>query len=329
MPGALKKTAGGEHLIYVIAGQDQTVVNARSSELLDELIAPAQRATGVFSPQADSIQASEVLDELRTAPFLTDKRVVILKQADDFVSKNRELLEKYFAHPCPTGRLILTVKSWDARTKLAKKLPQAGTLISLVPPKRWEIPKYLTKYAVATCGKNIRSDAAELVIELTGDELPRLYNEVDKLAIFVDSRRDINRQDVELLLGNNRLFNAFAVIDAVIQSDAASAVSKLRAMFEADKSTEFTVVGAFAYHLRRMFRAKAMLEKGAALGEIVKKLNIWSNKEQFFAQLRQISLKQIGLILKRLAEIDFEIKTGQSKVTVAMEQFVLKLCSEK
>jgi DNA polymerase III subunit delta len=326
MPGASKKSADKEHLIYVIAGQDQTLVNARCSELLDKLIPPAQRATGVFDPQADSVVASEVLDELRTAPFLTDKRVVVLKQADEFVSKNRELLEKYFDNPCPTGRLVLTVKSWDARTKLAKKLPQAGELISLVPPKRWELPKYLTKYA-ANCGKNIHPDAAELIIELTGDELPRLYNEVDKLALFVDSRRDINRQDVELLLGNNRMFNAFAVIDAVIQSDAASAVSRLRAMFETDRTTEFTVVGAFAYHLRRMFRAKALLEKGVALGDIEKKLNIWSNKEQFFAQLRRMSLKQLGFILKRLAEIDFEIKTGRSKVAVAMERFVLDLCS--
>jgi DNA polymerase III subunit delta len=327
MPGESKKTEDKEHLIYVIAGQDESLVNARCSRLLDEIIEPAQRATGLFCPQDDSVEASELLDELRTAPFLTGKRVVLLKQADAFISRNRELLEKYFDNPCPTGRLVMSVKNWDTRTKLAKKLPAVGELISLVPPKRWEIPKYLTKYAAQTCNKVIHADAAELIIELTGDELPRLYNEIDKLALFVDSRKDINRQDVELLLGNNRMFNAFAVIDAVIACDAALAVSRLRAMFETDKSTEFTVIGAFAYHLRRMFKAKAMLDKGIGQGEVEKKLYIWNNKEQFFSQLKQTSLKRIGLYIRQLAQTDYEIKTGRSKVSIAMEQLVLKLCN--
>ncbi|MHC4462312.1 MAG: hypothetical protein ACYS30_12905 [Planctomycetota bacterium] len=117
------KTKKKHELIYVIAGKEASLVNARCQELLEKLLEPSQRATGLFNAEAAAVSASEVLDELRTAPFLTERRVVAVKGADDFVSENRQLLEKYFDNPCPTGILVLTVTNWAARTKLAKKSP--------------------------------------------------------------------------------------------------------------------------------------------------------------------------------------------------------------
>jgi len=315
-------------LIYVIAGKEESLVGAQCRELLDGLLEPSQRATGLLDAEGDSVSASDVLDELRTAPFLTDKRVVLLRGADDFVSRNRPLLEKYFDQPCPTGRLILTVRTWDARTRLAKKLPEVGTLISVTEPKRWELPQRLMGYAHDAYDKRLSREAAELLVELTGDELTRLYSEIDKLALFANAEEVITAKHIESLVGHNRLFNAFAVIDAMIAGDVGAAVERLRGMFADDKSAEYTVVGAFAYHFRRLFSAKALLEKGVGRGAIEKKLRIWGNKDGFFAQLRQMSLKQIGTSLQHLAEIDYEIKTGRTKAPVAMEQLVLKLSTE-
>ncbi len=316
-----------DELIYVIAGKEDSLVNAHCRELLDELLEPSQRATGLFDAEAASVSVSEVLDELRTVPFLTAKRVVLIKRAGDFISQNRELLEKYFDKPCPTGRLILTVSSWDSRTKLAKKLPKVGKLIKVAQPKRSELPHRLIKYTNDAHDKKLSKDAAELLIELTGDELMRLYSEIDKLALFADAEKVITPKHIESLIGHNRLFNAFAVIDAVIAGNPGRAVERLRGMFAQDKSTEYTVVGAFAYHFRRMFDAKVLLNKGARSGEIADRFRIWSYKDKFFAQLRQMDLKQIGEYLQQLAETDYAIKTGQAKAPVAMEQLVLTLAT--
>ncbi len=314
-----------DELIYVIAGKEDSLVNAHCRELLDKLLEPSQRATGLFDAEAATVMASEVLDELRTAPFLTDKRVVLVKDADKFISENRPLLEKYFDNPCSTGRLIFTVRTWDARTILAKKLAKAGKLIKVTPPKRSELPPRLIKYASEAHDKKLGRDAALLLIELTGDELPRLYSEIDKLALFADAEKAITAKHIESLIGHNRLFNAFAVIDAVIAGNVGMAVERLRGMFAQDKSAEFSVVGAFAYHFRRMFNAKVMLKKGVRQKEITDRFRLWSHKDKFFTQLKAMSFKQIGGYLQRLAETDYAIKTGQTKAPIAMEQFVLKL----
>jgi DNA polymerase-3 subunit delta len=314
-----------DELIYVIAGKEDSLVNAHCRELLDKLLEPSQRVTGLFDAEAATVPVSEVLDELRTAPFLTDKRVVLVKDADGFISANRPPLEKYFDNPCSTGRLIFTVKTWDARTILAKKLTKAGKLIKVTQPKRWELPQRLIKYAGDAHDKKLAQDTAGLLIELTGDELPRLYSEIDKLALFADTEKVITPKHIESLIGHNRLFNAFAVIDAIIAGNVATAVERLRGMFAQDKSAEYTVVGAFAYHFRRMFNAKVMLKKGVRQKDITDKFRLWSHKDKFFAQLRQMSFKQIGEYLQRLAETDYAIKTGRTKAPIAMEQFVLRL----
>lgn len=313
--------------IYVIAGEEKTLVDAECEKLLETLLEPQQRATGLFNADPAEVSASEVLDELRTLPFLTERRVVLVKGADKFISENRELLEKYFDNPCPTGILILTVSKWDERTKLAKKLPSAGKLLNVSQPTRGQLPRRLMQYAREAHGKNLSETAAELLVELSGDELVRLYSEVDKLALFANNEKSITEQHIESLVGHNRIFNAFTVIDAIMAGDIAQAIYRLRTMFAEDKSVEYTVVGAFAFHFRRMFGAKVLLEKGVGSAEIASRLRIWGDRDSFFAQLRKVSLKQIGSILQQLAATDYAIKTGRAKAEVAAEQLVLRLAS--
>ncbi|MHC4394047.1 MAG: DNA polymerase III subunit delta [Planctomycetota bacterium] len=313
--------------IYVIAGKEESLVAGECEKLVDGLLEPEQKTTGLFSADPAKVSLSEVLDELRTLPFLTDKRVVLIKNADKFISDNRESLEKYFDNPCPTGILLLTVSSWASNTKLAKKLPKVGKLISITQPKPWQLPGRLSEYATDAHDKKLSRNAAELLIELTGDNLSQLYSEIDKLALYADAEKSITTEHIESLIGHNRLFNAFTVIDAIVDGNAAKATNRLRNMFAEDKSAEYTVVGAFAFHFRRLFNAKDLLEKGLRPAEIAKQLRIWGNKDALFAQLRKMSLKQIGDNLQQLAATDYAIKTGRTKPQVAIEQLVLRLAT--
>jgi DNA polymerase-3 subunit delta len=311
--------------VYVIAGRDEPLVNARCQELVDELLDPQQRLTALLSADGDEASISDILDELRTAPFLADKRVVVVKGADDFISKYRSILERYFEKPAPTGILILTVSSWDGRTKLAKMLSKVGTLVQFQEPKRWELPGLLVQHAADKHKVKLNRDAAELLTDLAGEELAHLYSEIDKLTLFARGEKTITLQHVESLIGHHRIYDAFEVLDAVTAGNTAQAVKRLRNMFEEDKDAEYTAVGAFAFHVRRMFQAKAMLEKRASLKDVADRLHVWYNKDRFFSQIQRLTLVQIAALLDELATIDYATKTGQAQAPVAIEQLVLKL----
>jgi len=314
--------------VYVITSEDESLVNFYCQQLLNKLIEPSQRATGLFDADPKYVSISEVLDELRTAPFLTGKRVVLIRWADKFISQNRELLEKYFESPSPTGILILTVGNWDARTKLARKLAKTGKLITVTPLKGRQLQRRLVDYARQAYDKRLTQNAAEILVEFAGDELPKLYSEVDKLALFADAEKVIDIQHIESLIGHNRIYGAFAVIDACLASNSTGAIARLRNMFAEDRSAEYTVIGAFAFHFRRMFNAKVLLEEGHNPYEIAGSLRIWSNKDGFFAMLGKMTLQQIGAALQKLAAIDYAVKTGQTKAEVAIERLVLNLTNQ-
>jgi DNA polymerase-3 subunit delta len=309
----------------VIAGKDASLVSLECQKLLDELLPAEDRPAALFDANPKQATISEVLDELRTLPFLADTRIVLIKGADKFISANRSALENYFDNPVATGILIMTVDSLPSNTNLAKKLKKVGELISITAPKGYQLTQRLVSYAHDAHDKNLNKTAAELVVEFAGENLPQLYSEIDKLALFVHPQKIITPKHVESLTGHNRLFNVFNVIDCAIEGNCASAIEHLRKMFEADRSVEYTFLGAFAFHMRRMFNAKALLDKGLPPQQIANQLRIWGNKQAFFAQLRKVTLKQLAQNLMQIAETDHAIKTGQTKPKVAAEQLIFKM----
>jgi len=311
--------------IYVVAGKDRFLVEMECVRLLDELIPESEREMGLVCPDVDKADVAEVLDELRTPGLLAPNKVVLLKSADEFVSDNREILERYFDKPSRSGVLVLAVASWPKNTRLAKKLTDVGELVTVAELKPWHMPDFVVRYAAEKHQKSISRTTAGMLVELAGDEPGMVAAEVDKLAMFATARKNITTEDVTAVVGRNRLFDAFEVIDAMTAGETGKALERLRSMLSNDREAEYKVVGAFAWHFRRMFSAKAMLAGGSDAGLVAQRLNIRRDKDSFFNQLRRTSLADIGCVLRELAAIDHGTKTGGSTAGAAIERLVVAM----
>jgi DNA polymerase-3 subunit delta len=311
--------------IYVIVGKDGFLVNKECEAVLSSLMEPDERDMAMYSVDADKAQITDVLDELRTLPFLAKKRVVVIREADKFVSSFREQLEKYLENPSKRGILVMTVASWPKTTRLAKKVDKVGKSIVIEDIKRWKLADFAIDYARNEHMKKLNKTAAQLIVDMAGDEAALVCGEVDKLATYVADAPEITAENVSKLCGNNREFDLFAVIDEMTKGKTAVAVEKLRNMFTTSKDAEYTVVGGLAFHFRRMFRARAMMDAGVSTFDIAKQLRIWGDRDSFFAQLRKWQLSTIASIIEALARIDYESKTGRSRTAVEIEQLVMKV----
>jgi DNA polymerase III delta subunit len=130
------------------------------------------------------------------------------------------------------------------------------------------------------------------------------------------------------ITGHNRLFNSFNVIDNCLEGNASKAIDQLRHMFAEDKSSEYSAVGAFAYHFRKMFEAKTMLEAGINPQKITNSLRLWRTRDSFFQHLRSMTQEKIGSYLQNLAATDYAIKTGQTTPRAALERLVIEMASK-
>jgi DNA polymerase III subunit delta len=322
------KTGQGDYPIYVVEGEDGCLVDIEVEKIVDQLLGPAQRDFGLLKTQGRDAIIGEVLDELRTLPFLATRRVVVVKDAEKFISENRQFLEDYFDNSSPTGSLILTVGKLDNRTNLAKKLSKCGKLVSAKSPNRRALAGYLIEYAEQTHKKRLGRQGAEMIVETAGEDVGRLYREIDKLSAYTGAEKEITVESIQAVTGHNRLFDAFEVFDKAFAGNSAEATELFRDMLAKDKSAEYTVVGAFIFQVRRLFDAKVMLGRGAAIKDIIDRLRIFGDSGSFFSRLKKMSLEQTGALLEQLGRIDYQVKTGQATIEAEMEKFILLLSGQ-
>ena len=89
--------------VYALVGPDPFL---QSEELgkLGKLLPPDAARIEVEGERAE---LADVLDELRSFAMFGSGKMVVVRDADDFVSKYREQLEKYVASPSDSATLVL------------------------------------------------------------------------------------------------------------------------------------------------------------------------------------------------------------------------------
>src|SRR3954467_14349824 len=105
--------------LFALVGAETFLRRQSLEKLTADLLVGADPAFALSSYEGESANWSTVKSELDTLPFLSPRRVVVIEQADPFVTDNRGALEKYAGDTEARGTLILEVKSWSSATKLA------------------------------------------------------------------------------------------------------------------------------------------------------------------------------------------------------------------
>ena len=168
-----------------------------------------------------------MLDELFTLPFFSKRRLVIVEDADTFVTKHRRELEAYVEKPSTSGILLLQVKQWTSSTRLAKLVEKAGLAIDCAALREKDTAKlvaWLVQYARSHCEARLDSGAANLLVELAGIEVGILVAEVEKLAVYAGTSRRIERADVARMVGAGRVETIWKALDAATTGQAGEAL---------------------------------------------------------------------------------------------------------
>src|SRR5262245_35446776 len=85
--------------VYVLAGDEDFLKRQALSAIQSHLLGEADPAFAVSFFPGDRAEWPAVRGDLETLPFLSPVRIVAIEQADPFVSKYRQVLEKYVAEP--------------------------------------------------------------------------------------------------------------------------------------------------------------------------------------------------------------------------------------
>jgi DNA polymerase III subunit delta len=188
-----------------------------------------------------------------------------------------------------------------------------------------ELSRWITKY-ITSKGKSIEEEALDILKELQGRDLLNLSQELEKLITFCGGRKNITRNDVELLVGKSVLASAFDIADSVSAKDTARAIGIVYDLMSAGKKP-YEIIGLLCWHFKRILKAKALLSKGSTEFSAGQLLRIpRRNAKEFFAQVRSFSSDQIEAKMQVLLETDLSIKRPRYSPSLIMEFAVIRLC---
>jgi DNA polymerase-3 subunit delta len=282
--------------------------------------------------EAGDLGLGEIRHHADVMPFLTDKRLVIVKgyvgslgtKADDL----KPLID-YLADLPPTTDLVL-VESETLRTN-HPVLKAAASLEAKVErfsgPKKNDLAGWIIKKA-GDSNASIEPGAAELLGKLVGVDLRTLDKELEKLALYVGGQRPIQIADVELLVPYNEEAENFGLANAIGQRNAHKAYDQLYKLLDEGKHP-MAILGSIAAQTRGLLEVKDLAERGMSPMEIANKKG-WSSDYAAKMRLREaarFSTSRLEEILAMLLQIDLDIKTGRVDSRLALDTLIARLCA--
>ena len=158
---------------------------------------------------------ADVLDELRSFGLMRQYKLVVVDEADQFVSAHRQALERYVHTPVDEATLVLRCERWH-RGKLDGLIEKCGGLMKCDPLSPAWARAWLTDRAHEAHQARLTAGAAGRMVDRLGCDLSRLDSELSKLALFVDSGASIDAQLVDQVVGRSSDEKAWVVQEAIL-----------------------------------------------------------------------------------------------------------------
>jgi DNA polymerase-3 subunit delta len=315
----------GPLLLYVVHGDEEFLKRQAMRALRTLVVGPEPDDGSISTYTGDSATFAAVHDELETLPFFSPRRLVIVENADPFVSLYRGNLEKAVGKLPERATLVLEVRTWAANTRLAKLVPPAATLVCKAPAA-YRMPEWCVRWAAARHDKQLGTQAAALLVDLVGPEMGLLDQELLKLAIFVGSRQQIETADVDKLVGSSRAESTWKIFDAIGEGRSADALALLDRLFDQGEEP-LRILGAFSMQLRRLAQAARQHQRGAPLSAALQEAGVPPfGIRACEQQLKHLGPRRASRLYDWLLEADFGLKGGSPlPPRTLLERLVVRL----
>ena len=306
--------------VYALVGSDSFLQLQYLAEILKKAGKGAQR----IDADGERAELAEVLDEVRCFAMFGGTKVVVVQNADAFITRYREQLEDYVAKPSDSATLVFRLASLPANQRIYKAISKTGVIEKCDPPK--DLAKWIIDRAKSAHQLMVQPDAARLLADYVGDDLARQDNELAKLALTVTDSK-VRPQDVAAGVAFQREQQMSEMVNAVAAGKPAEAIQRWRRLLQMDNSTEFRAVTWLAIWLTNVRKALAMKRSGMNSTAITSALRIWPREMQqpFMDTANLLGERGVARAIDLLAEIDRQSKTGVGNAAENVERFLLSV----
>ncbi|MFC1576982.1 DNA polymerase III subunit delta [Candidatus Omnitrophota bacterium] len=310
--------------VYLFFGSERFLKDKILRDIRSKILTGAPGSLDFSLFYGDASAAKAIVDCARTAPFSSLKRLVVVRRFDRLRSEERASVREYAKRPSKSTCLILEADD-------PKCLDEFSSLTGSVEILRFdkiskEKKQRSLRALLASHGKVMDEDAEELLKGHVGDNIDCHAAELEKLITFTGSKKRIGLADVKELVPDELTGSAFDLADAIGAKRLDEALRIISELVLSGKRG-YEIVGALSWHLRRLLRARELLEQGRRREHIASLLKIGrSFHNKFLAQVGNFKQSELDDKLKVLLDADIAMKTSRIDPGVSLEMAVIRLC---
>ena len=322
-----------EDLIYLFTGTSEIFIKNRMNRIIQSF---NKYEYTIIKYDMETTSLSTVLSDAITVPFLEELKIIILKNPK-FLTKSAtstkdeiKAMLKYLKSPCDSTLLIIDATNTviNQSNEIYKMLKNVARIIDYPDPEEIELKGWIVRSFDAN-GIDIKDDALTLLLEYIGDDQARLSQEINKLSSYVGKGGTIRKEDIKLLVPKNINNEIYLLIKAIINHDLALTNQIYDNLITHTKDS-LTIFSLISNKFKELLSTYRLLKYGYSQSDIAKFYNVSTGKAYYIVQeARAFKLSDLEFYIDKLAELDYQIKSGKLDKTIGLELLLLKLPKEK
>lgn len=312
-------------MVYLLYGTVDYLIN----KTIDKIINDNKIDTfNVNKYDLTNTLLSQIINDASSMSLFGDKKLIIVNSAYIFTSSTKKYLEQdlkslenYLNNININTILIFVVNDakLDERKKITKLIDKNGEIVECNNIDNITMIKdLLSDYQMSD------SDIKYL-LERVGDNSTLLNTEIEKIKIYKDTDKNITKEDIDLLTTKSLEVNNFKLIDAIINGDKLTALNLYQERIKLNEEP-IAIIVTLANQIRIMYQVKQLYLDGYTENNIASILKIHPYRVKLANQnAKKYDADTLLTYLKKLADLDIDIKTGQIDKTLGLELLIISL----
>jgi DNA polymerase-3 subunit delta len=249
-----------EVVLITSKDDDPTILADAVRGEVDGLLEGDDRALALEDLGGEDLTVGAIVDACQTPPFLSQRRVIVVRDAGRFSGEDLQPLLDYLEVPLPTTALLLVGGGGKLSTKLVNAVKRHGRVVDATVPTGKGRTGWVTGQ-VKDSGVQLDSAATKRLQEHLGEDVGRLPRLLDALAASYGPASRVGVDELEPFLGEAGGVAPWDLTDAIDRGDTAGSLLALRRMMSAGERHALAVLGTLHRHYGAMLRLD-----GAAVG---------------------------------------------------------------
>jgi DNA polymerase III subunit delta len=295
--------------IHLFTGDDETLLANAMNELVHQLVGDGDRSLMVDDFDGEDYELRLVVDAAQTAPFLTEKRIVIARGVGRFNADDVSGLVRYLADPLPSTELILS----GGGGRLAKSLTDAikaagGHVAATGAPTQKKDRSVWIEEQIAAAGLRLDGGAMALVNDWLGEEAGRLQSTLETLVSTFGTGGRLSASDIAPFLGDRGGVPPWDLTDAMDRGDASQSLQLLKRMMGSGERHPLQVMAVLHGHYSKLMKLDGSDARSESDAQTVLGVKSGFQARKSLDQYRKLGANGVGRAMQLMAQADLDLR---------------------